>query len=71
MDAHYHDGQRIERKRLKNQLQSIYDSLGLRIKAKATDIVKYGFECTEYQTTLEGKRVHGYILKRTANHQQS
>ena len=64
VDAHYSNGQRIARSKLKLQLQSIYDSLGLKVKAKATDIENYGFEYVEYQTTIDGKRVHGYELKK-------
>lgn len=64
VDAHYHDGQRIERSRLKGQMQSIYNSLGLSKKAKATDIEDYGFECTECKITLDNKRVNGYQLKK-------
>lgn len=64
IDAHYSDGQKIEKSRIKMQLQSIYDSLGLKIRAKATDIENYGFECAECMMTINGKRVHGYELKR-------
>ena len=64
VDAHYHDKQRIEKSKLKEQLQSIYDSLGLKVRAKATDIEDYGFECTDCKMTIDGKRVHGYELKK-------
>lgn len=66
IDAHYTDGQRIEKARLKGQMQSIYDSLGLKVKAKATDIEDYGFRCEECKFTINGKRVHGFILKKTS-----
>jgi hypothetical protein len=66
IDAHYTDGQRIEMTRLKGQMQSIYDSLGLKVKAKATDIEDYGFKCMKCKIVVDDKRVNGFILKKTS-----
>lgn len=62
VDAHYRDGQKVEKELLKRQMQSIYTSLGIKVRAKAIDIEDYGFRCTECLLTKDGKRVHGYLL---------
>lgn len=64
IDGHYRDGQKIEKGLLKRQIQSIYDSLGLKVKAKGTDIEDYGFKCEECKITVNGKQVHSYLLKK-------
>lgn len=60
------DGAKIPKVELKARLQLIYDELGLKKKAKATDITSFGYETKEVKITTNDGRVNGFELKKVA-----
>ena len=60
------DGAKIPKLELKARLQLIYDELGLKKKAKATDITSFGYEVKEVKIPTIDGRVNGFELKKVA-----
>lgn len=54
-------GKSYSNKNIKSTIQGIYDSIGYKKTAKATDILSY-FECQKTNVTINGKPVHGLKL---------
>lgn len=60
----FKSGDRLTKPVIKARLQAIYDSLGLKKKATATQISQYGFTTKEVKIDVDGKRVNGFELIR-------
>ena len=57
------DGAKVPKLELKARLQMIYDELGLKKKAKATDITSFGYEVKDVKIPTNDGRVNGFELK--------
>lgn len=57
----FHEGDIIERSEIKQRLKSIYNNLGCKKTAKATDL-KSWFEIEEIQFRVNGRKFHGLKL---------
>lgn len=60
----FSSGSRIPKNEIKARLQMIYDELGLKKKAKATDITNFGFEVKDVKIPTNDGRVNGFELKK-------
>ena len=60
----YKTGDRVTNKDLKRSIQAIYDRLGIKAKAKGTDIKKYGYSTHKVKIPTNGKRLEGVELTR-------
>ena len=58
----YKTGDRVTNKDLKRSIQAIYDRLGIKAKAKGTDIKKYGYSTHKVKIPIDGKRYEGVEL---------
>ena len=61
----YKTGDRVTNKELKQSIQLIYDRLGHKVKAKGTDIKKYGYSTKKVKINIDGKRIDGVELIKT------
>lgn len=57
-----HTGQRITKADLKKVIQQEYNRLGIKKTAKATDIVKLGFDTKEVKINIRGRYLNGVEL---------
>ena len=60
----FSSGSRIPKNEIKARLQMIYDELGLKKKAKATDITNFGFEVKDVKIPTNDGRVNRFELKK-------
>lgn len=60
------NGTRIPKLELKARLQLIYDELGLKKKATATDITHYGYQVKDVKIATNAGRVNGFELIKIA-----
>lgn len=59
----FHGGDRVTNKKLKETIQSVYNHYGLNsLKAKGTDILRYGFSTRRCKIRIGNDRVDGQIL---------
>ena len=58
------DGSKLPKMEIKARLQMIYDDLGLKKKAKATDIANYGFSVKDVKIPTNDGRVNGFELRK-------
>jgi hypothetical protein len=58
-ELHYQTGDRVTNKELKATLQSLYDEHGIKEKAKATHIVRYGYLTKRCKIRIGNKRIDG------------
>ena len=58
----YKTGDRVTNKDLKRSIQDIYDRLCPKVKAKGTDIKKYGYSTKKVKILIDGKRIDGVEL---------
>jgi hypothetical protein len=58
------DGNKLPKQEIKARLQMIYDDLGLKKKAKATDIANYGFSVKDVKIPTNDGRVNGFELRK-------
>lgn len=58
----YPSGCRVSNKELKNVLQSLYDKYGIRAKATATDITRFGYKVKPCKVPSDKGRINGLIL---------
>lgn len=59
-------GSRIPKTQIKARLQIIYDELGLKKKAKTTDIANFGFTIKDVKIPTNDGRVCGFEIKKIA-----
>ena len=60
------NGSKLSKSEVKARLQMIYDDLGLKKKAKATDIKQYGYSVKPIKIATTTGRVNGYELNKVA-----
>ena len=58
-ELHYQTGDRVTNKELKAILQSLYDKYQIKEKAKATHIVRYGYQTKRCKIRIGDKRIDG------------
>ena len=58
-ELHYQTGDRVTNKELKATLQGLYDKYQIKEKAKATHIVRYGYQTKRCKIRIGDKRIDG------------
>ena len=58
-ELHYQTGDRVTNKELKATLQRLYDKYQIKEKAKATHIVRYGYQTKRCKIRIGDKRIDG------------
>ena len=58
----YPSNSRVSNKELKAVLQKMYDKYGIKAKATAVDIAKYGYSVRVCKIPTEDGRINGLIL---------
>lgn len=58
----YPSESRVSNKELKKVLQSLYDKYGIRAKATATDITRFGYKVKPCKVPSDKGRINGLIL---------
>ena len=58
-ELHYQTGDRVTNKELKATLQSLYDKYLIKEKAKATHIVRYGYQTKRCKIRIGDKSIDG------------
>ena len=64
-ELHYQTGDRVTNKELKATLQRLYDKFQIKEKAKATHIVRYGYQTKRCKIRVGDKRIDGVELYST------
>ena len=64
-ELHYQTGDRVTNKDLKATLQRLYDKFQIKEKAKATHIVRYGYQTKRCKIRVGDKRIDGVELYST------
>jgi hypothetical protein len=59
----YPSGCRVTNKELKQILQMLYDTYGIKAVATATDITRYGYTTRACKIPTDEGRINGLILK--------
>ena len=58
----YPSGCRVSNKELKQMLQKLYDTYGIKAVATATDITRYGYSTRACKIPTDDGRINGLIL---------
>lgn len=58
----YPSGCRVSNKELKQMLQKLYDTYGIKAVATATDITRYGYSTRACKIPTDNGRINGLIL---------
>ena len=58
----YPSGCRVSNKELKQTLQMLYDTYGIKAVATATDITRYGYRTRACKIPTDNGRINGLIL---------
>ena len=58
----YPSGTRVSNKELKEVIQMLYDSYGIKAVATATDITRYGYSTRACKIPTDNGRINGLIL---------
>lgn len=62
LQSMYPSNSRVSNKELKAVLQKMYDKYGIKAKATAVDIAKYGYSVRACKIPTEDGRINGLIL---------
>lgn len=62
LHSRYPSGSRVSNKELKAVIQMLYDRYGIKAKATATDITRYGYSTRACKIPTDNGRINGLIL---------